>query len=162
MKILITGGAGFIGSAVVRLAISRGISVVNVDALKYSACLENLVSISTHRNYMFEKVDITDRLALSRVFSIHQPDSVMHLAAETHVDRSIDSPVDFVETNILGTYNILEASRTYWYANNRPKNFRFHQLPPEASANIFPLDYLFFFPQTLYFRSLVKLYLHQF
>lgn len=140
MKILITGGAGFIGSAVVRLAIAKGISVVNVDALKYSACLENLASISNHRNYIFEKVDIMDRLALRRVFSTHQPDSVMHLAAETHVDRSIDSPVDFVETNILGTYNILEVSRAYWRANKCSKNFRFHHISTDEVFGSLPTD----------------------
>ena len=114
MKILVTGGAGFIGSAVVRLAIERGHSVVNLDALTYSACLENVASAAKNPNYAFEQVDIRDRAGLGAIFSRHSPDAVMHLAAESHVDRSIDSPMDFIETNVNGTLNMLEASRRYW------------------------------------------------
>ena len=113
MKILVTGGAGFIGSAVVRLAIARGHHVVNVDALTYAACLENVASVAYNPNYVFEQVDIRDRAALETVFTKHTPDAVMHLAAESHVDRSIDGPADFIETNINGTFNILEATRSY-------------------------------------------------
>ena len=109
MKLLVTGGAGFIGSAVVRQAIDRGFEVVNVDALTYAACLDNL-SLSGP----FEQVDIRDRAALDQVFAKHQPDGVMHLAAESHVDRSIDGPADFIETNVLGTFQLLEAARAYW------------------------------------------------
>ena len=128
MKILVTGGAGFIGSAVVRLAIERGHSVVNVDALTYAACLENVASVADHPNYVFEQVDIRDRTALEAVFAKHTPDAVMHLAAESHVDRSIDGPADFVETNVNGTFNMLEAARSYWQAQGKPEGFRFHHI----------------------------------
>ena len=128
MKILVTGGAGFIGSSVVRLAISRGASVVNVDAVTYAACLNNIANVANHPNYAFEQVDIRDREALVDVFSTHTPDAVMHLAAESHVDRSIDAPADFIETNITGTFNMLEAARSYWQAQGRPVTFRFHHV----------------------------------
>jgi len=128
MKILVTGGAGFIGSAVVRLAIARGNSVVNVDALTYAACLDSLDSVAEHPNYAFEQVDIRNRAALDAVFSKHTPDAVMHLAAESHVDRSIDGPADFIETNVNGTFNMLEATRSYWQAKGRPETFRFHHI----------------------------------
>ena len=128
MKILVTGGAGFIGSSVVRLAISRGASVVNVDAVTYAACLNNVANVVDHPNYAFEQVDIRDREALVDVFSTHTPDAVMHLAAESHVDRSIDAPADFIETNITGTFNMLEAARSYWQAQGRPVTFRFHHV----------------------------------
>ena len=128
MKILVTGGAGFIGSAVVRLAIARGHSVINVDAITYAACLENLASVADHPNYVFEQVDIRYRAALDSVFAKHTPDAVMHLAAESHVDRSIDGPADFIETNVNGTFNMLEAARSYWQAQGKPKRFRFHHI----------------------------------
>ena len=128
MKILVTGGVGFIGSAVVRLAIARGHSIVNIDALTYAACLENLASVADHPNYMFEQVDIRDRAALEDVFTKHTPDAVMHLAAESHVDRSIDGPADFIETNVNGTFNMIEAARNYWTAQGKPKGFRFHHI----------------------------------
>lgn len=128
MKVLVTGGAGFIGSAVVRLAVERGHEVVNVDALTYAGCLENLDSISDSPLYAFEKVDIRDRAALDATFAKHKPDAVMHLAAESHVDRSIDGPGDFVETNITGTYNMLEAARAYWVNEGKPDQFRFHHI----------------------------------
>ncbi|MBP9950855.1 MAG: dTDP-glucose 4,6-dehydratase [Cypionkella sp.] len=124
MKILVTGGAGFIGSAVVRLAISRGHEVVNLDALTYAACLENVAAVSGSALYSFEQADIRDRAALDRVFATHRPDRVMHLAAESHVDRSIDGPADFIETNITGTFNMLEAARAY----AAPEGFRFHHI----------------------------------
>lgn len=116
MKLLVTGGAGFIGSAVVRLAVSRGHEVVNLDALTYAACLDNVAPVADSPLYAFEQADIRDRAALDRIFAAHKPDAVMHLAAESHVDRSIDGPGDFIETNITGTYNMLEASRAYWVA----------------------------------------------
>src|SRR6056300_1460256 len=128
MKILVTGGAGFIGSAVVRLAIARGHQVVNVDALTYAACLDNVASVADHQNYAFEQVGIRDRAGLDAVFAKHTPDAVMHLAAESHVDRSIDGPADFIETNINGTFNMLEAARSYWQAQGRPDTFRFHHI----------------------------------
>jgi dTDP-glucose 4,6-dehydratase len=128
MKILVTGGAGFIGSAVIRLAITRGHEIVNVDALTYAACLENVAPVADSRLYVFEKADIRDPAALGRIFDLHQPDAVMHLAAESHVDRSIDGPGAFVETNITGTYNLLEAARDFWTRKGRPEGFRFHHI----------------------------------
>jgi len=128
MKILITGGAGFIGSAVVRLAVARGHGVVNLDALTYAACLENVAEVAKSPLYAFEQADIRDRAALDRVFASHHPDMVMHLAAESHVDRSIDGPGAFIETNITGTYNMLEAARTYWEGKARFESFRFHHI----------------------------------
>ncbi len=128
MRILVTGGAGFIGSAVVRLAIAKGNAVVNLDALTYAACLENVASVSAEPGYVFEHVDIRDRRALDRIFAEHVPDAVMHLAAESHVDRSIDAPGTFVETNVLGTYTLLEAARDFWSRRGRPEDFRFHHV----------------------------------
>ncbi len=128
MKLLVTGGAGFIGSAVVRLAIARGHTVINLDALTYAACLENVASVAQHPAYTFEHADIRDRAALDRIFTKHKPDAVMHLAAESHVDRSIDGPGDFIETNITGTFNMLEAARKYWQAAGHPEGFRFHHI----------------------------------
>ena len=128
MKILVTGGAGFIGSAVVRLAVARGHQVVNLDALTYAANLENVGPVADSPLYAFEHVDIRDRAALDRVLASHQPDAIMHLAAESHVDRSIDGPGAFVETNVTGTFNLLEAARTHWTAQGRPEGFRFHHV----------------------------------
>jgi len=128
MKLLITGGAGFIGSAVVRLAVSRGHRVVNVDALTYAACLDNVASVAGSDHYVFEQADIRDRAALDRIFFEHRPDAVMHLAAESHVDRSIDGPGDFILTNVNGTYTLLEAARAWWGAAGKPDAFRFHHI----------------------------------
>tara|TARA_S200000501_G_scaffold85996_1_gene78778 strand:+ start:8575 stop:9624 length:1050 start_codon:yes stop_codon:yes gene_type:complete len=128
LKILVTGGAGFIGSAVIREAISRDIQIVNVDSLTYAACSNNLESIKNNSEYSFEKADIRDRKSLDVVFNKHNPDAVMHLAAESHVDRSIDSPSDFIETNVLGTFHLLEAARTFWHEKGRPEDFRFHHI----------------------------------
>lgn len=128
MKILVTGGAGFIGSAVIRQAIHDGHSIVNVDVLTYAACLDNLASVADNPAYAFEQVDIRDGVALAKVFATHKPDAVMHLAAESHVDRSIDGPAEFMQTNIIGTYEMLEAARTYWQASDKPDTFRFHHI----------------------------------
>ena len=128
MKILVTGGAGFIGSAVVRLAIVRGHSIVNVDALTYASCPDNVAEAAQSPLYSFEHADIRDRAALDRIFAAHQPDTVMHLAAESHVDRSIDGPGTFIETNITGTYQMLEAARAYWVGQGKPDGFRFHHI----------------------------------
>jgi len=128
VKILVTGGAGFIGSAVVRQAVAAGHHIVNVDCLTYAACLENIASVAQSPLYAFEQVDIRDRPALDRVFDAHKPDTVMHLAAESHVDRSIDGPADFIQTNLIGTFQMLEAARTYWAACDKPDSFRFHHI----------------------------------
>ena len=143
MKILVTGGAGFIGSAVIRLAIARGHEVVNVDALTYAACLENVASVSDSPLYKFAQVDIRDQDALAQVFEPHQPDAVMHLAAESHVDRSIDGPQTFIETNITGTYNMLEVARAYWLERDRFKAFRFHHISTDEVYGSLGADGLF-------------------
>lgn len=131
MKIFVTGGAGFIGSAVVRHLIDDTVhDVVNVDALTYAGNLESLSGVAGSPRYAFEHADITDADAMARVFAEHQPDVVMHLAAESHVDRSIDGPAAFIETNIVGTYTLLEVARAYWNgldAEHRDA-FRFHHI----------------------------------
>lgn len=131
MKILVTGGAGFIGSAVVRHIIQNtNDSVLNLDKLTYAGNLESLASVANSERYAFEQVDICNRAELDRVFAQHQPDAVMHLAAESHVDRSITGPADFIETNIVGTYMLLEAARAYWNGLDevRKAAFRFHHI----------------------------------
>jgi dTDP-glucose 4,6-dehydratase len=128
MKLLVTGGAGFIGSAVVRLAVARGHQVVNVDKLTYAACLDNVASVAGSDLYAFEQADICDRAAMDRILAAHRPDAIMHLAAESHVDRSIDGPGTFIETNITGTYTLLEAARAYWTQAGKPDGFRFHHI----------------------------------
>ena len=128
MKLLVTGGAGFIGSAVVRLAVARGHSIVNLDALTYAACLENVASVADAPGYVFEHADIRDAGALTRVFAQHEPDAVLHLAAESHVDRSIDGPGAFIDTNVTGTYTLLQAARAYWEGAGRSPAFRFHHV----------------------------------
>jgi dTDP-glucose 4,6-dehydratase len=140
MKLLVTGGAGFIGSAVVRQAVGRGHQVVNLDALTYAACLENVASVADSPLYAFQHADIRDRAALDRVFAAHRPDAVMHLAAESHVDRSIDGPGDFIETNITGTYNMLEAARAFWTAQGKPDDFRFHHISTDEVFGSLPAD----------------------
>ncbi|MGL5295003.1 MAG: GDP-mannose 4,6-dehydratase, partial [Aeromonas sp.] len=131
MKILVTGGAGFIGSAVVRHIIRDSQdSVINLDKLTYAGNLESLADVSKSDRYAFEQVDICNRAELDRVFATHQPDAVMHLAAESHVDRSITGPADFIETNIVGTYILLEAARAYWNGLDEARKaaFRFHHI----------------------------------
>ncbi|ASU15264.1 dTDP-glucose 4,6-dehydratase [Actinobacillus pleuropneumoniae] len=131
MKILVTGGAGFIGSAIVRHIINNTQdSVINVDKLTYAGNLESLQMVENHSRYIFEHVDICNRAELERVFAQYQPDAVMHLAAESHVDRSIDGPAAFIETNIVGTYTLLEAARAYWNSLDTDKKslFRFHHI----------------------------------
>ena len=131
MKILVTGGAGFIGSAIIRHIIGNtGDSVVNLDKLTYAGNLESLKSVANNERYVFEHADICNREDLDRVFKTHSPNAVMHLAAESHVDRSITGPGEFIQTNIVGTYNLLEAAREYWNKlNGDYKNsFRFHHI----------------------------------
>src|SRR5690554_2113484 len=131
MKLLVTGGAGFIGSAVIRHIITHtNDEVVNLDKLTYAGNLESLAEVSGNERYTFEQVDICNRAEVDRVLAQHQPDAIMHLAAESHVDRSIDGPADFIKTNIVGTYTLLEATRQYWQALEAEKkaSFRFHHI----------------------------------
>lgn len=147
MKLLITGGAGFIGSAVIRHIINHTQdSVVNLDKLTYAGNLESLASVADNPRYVFEHADIGDRAALERIFSTHQPDAVMHLAAESHVDRSIDGPAAFIETNIVGTYTLLEAARAYWQSmpSEKQASFRFHHISTdEVYGDLHGTDDLF-------------------
>jgi dTDP-glucose 4,6-dehydratase len=132
---------GFIGSAVVRLAIARGHEVINVDAMTYAACAANVAPITNSPGYVFEKADIRDSAAIETVFARHSPDAVMHLAAESHVDRSIDGPGVFIETNITGTFNMLQAARKFWEAQGRPEGFRFHHISTdEVYGSLSPDD----------------------
>jgi dTDP-glucose 4,6-dehydratase len=128
MTLLITGGCGFIGSAVVRLAVAQGRRVVNLDALTYAADPRNVASVADSPLYAFEMADIRDRMALDRILARHQPTAIMHLAAESHVDRSIDGPAAFIDTNITGTFTLLEAALAHWQARGRPAAFRFHHV----------------------------------
>lgn len=131
MKIIVTGGAGFIGSAVIRHIINNTQDeVVVVDCLTYAGNLESLAPVANNSRFTFEQVNICDRTALDRVFNEHKPNAVMHLAAESHVDRSIDGPADFIETNIIGTYTMLEAARAYWSSlyEQSKQAFRFHHI----------------------------------
>lgn len=129
--IMVTGGAGFIGSALVRYLINEmQCQVINVDKLTYAGNLENLKTVADNNRYHFEQVDICNSNAIERIFRQYQPDFVMHLAAESHVDRSIDGPADFIQTNIVGTYNLLEQARSYWSTlqNDKRQAFRFHHI----------------------------------
>ena len=131
MKIAITGGAGFIGSALIRYLIGEtDHKVVNIDKLTYAGNLESLLPVSEDKRYSFEKVDICDASEISRVLTVHKPDLVMHLAAESHVDRSIDGPAEFIQTNIVGTYVLLDECRKYWLSleENKKASFRFHHI----------------------------------
>lgn len=128
MRIIITGGAGFIGSAVIRQAIAAGHSVLNLDVLSYAACLDNVASVADAPGYSFVQADIRDRAAMDHALGDFAPDAVMHLAAETHVDRSIDGPDAFVSSNVVGTATLLEAARAWWTGQGRPDAFRFHHI----------------------------------
>ena len=153
MKLLVTGGAGFIGSAVVRLAVARGFDVVNLDALTYAACLDNVASVADSPLYAFEQADIRDRAALDRIFAAHDPDAVMHLAAESHVDRSIDGPGTFIETNVMGTFQMLEAARAHWVQKGRPESFRFHHISTDEVFGDLDFDETLFTEETPYAPS---------
>lgn len=131
MKILVTGGAGFIGSAVIRHIINNtNDSVINIDKLTYAGNLESLAEVSSSERYTFMQADICDKNAIENIFMLQKPDAVMHLAAESHVDRSITGPAEFIGTNIVGTYTLLEAARAYWpKLDESPKKlFRFHHI----------------------------------
>ncbi|MBT4284014.1 MAG: NAD-dependent epimerase/dehydratase family protein, partial [Rhodobacteraceae bacterium] len=128
MKILITGGAGFIGSAVVQAAVSKGNFVINLDALKYSGYLKNIENFEKMPNYSFERADICDLSEMRRIIFKYEPDAIIHLAAESHVDRSIDGPEPFIKTNVNGTFNLLEVAKEYWISKGRPSEFRFHHV----------------------------------
>ncbi|MEI6439679.1 MAG: dTDP-glucose 4,6-dehydratase [Alphaproteobacteria bacterium] len=130
MKLIITGGAGFIGSAVVRRAVADGHHVINLDVLSYSANLANVAEAAASDLYVFEQADICDQAAVTAIFARHQPDAIMHLAAESHNDRAIDGPLDFVRSNVLGTAVLLEVARAYWNTlpSDRKATFRFHHV----------------------------------
>lgn len=131
MKILVTGGAGFIGSAVIRHVIQNTEDeIINVDKLTYAGNLDNLHLVSSSERYIFEKIDICNRHELDRIFSQYKPDTVMHLAAESHVDRSIDGPAAFIQTNIVGTYTLLDAAKNYWQQldGDKKASFKFHHI----------------------------------
>ena len=148
MKIIVTGGAGFIGSAVIRHLIKdTEHSVVCLDKLTYAGNLETLKEVSDNNRYAFEKADICDRRAVEAIFDKHQPDAIMHLAAESHVDRSIDGPSEFIQTNLVGTFTLLDVSRNY--AKNKP-NFRFHHISTDEVYGDLPLDNSLFTEETPY------------
>ena len=128
MRLMVTGGAGFIGSAVIRRGIAKGVDILNVDKLTYAANLDNLKDVETSPAYRFEQADICDGEAMTRLMHDFKPDVVMHLAAESHVDRSIDGPRTFIETNIVGTFALLEAARDYQSSDDAPDGFRFHHV----------------------------------
>lgn len=143
MKILVTGGAGFIGSSVVRMAIDQGHEIVNLDKLTYAANLENIAMLADNLGYAFEQVDINDAAAVNGVFTKHKPDAVMHLAAESHVDRSIDGPGAFIQTNVIGTFNMLQAARAHWDSleGDAKDSFRFHHVSTdEVYGDLHPGD----------------------
>jgi len=147
MKILVTGGAGFIGSAVIRHIIQNtNNQVLNIDKLTYAGNLESLKEVEKNQNYQFKQIDICDTEQITKAIEAFQPDAIMHLAAESHVDRSIDGPAAFIQTNIVGTYTLLEAARKYWMSleAEAQHNFRFHHISTdevygdlESTTNLF-------------------------
>ena len=154
-KILVTGGAGFIGSAVVRLLVGKGYDVVNLDKLTYSGNLHSLREVEGAPNHRFVEADVCDQHRLQEIFSAEQPDAVMHLAAESHVDRSIDGPGVFVETNVVGTYCLLNAALGYWRGLEpaRRDAFRFHHISTDEVFGHLPLDRGIFTEETPYAPS---------
>ncbi|WP_425082473.1 dTDP-glucose 4,6-dehydratase [Ruegeria arenilitoris] len=128
MRLLVTGGAGFIGSAVVRKAVQEGHTVLNVDKLTYAACLDSVAPVAHLPGYRFVQADICDPSAMADAIARHAPDVILNLAAESHVDRSIDAPDQFIQTNLVGTYTLLEAARKWWVSQGRPETFRFHHV----------------------------------
>lgn len=143
MRILVTGGAGFVGSAVCRRLVASGVErVVNVDKLTYAANLQSLRTIETHPNYCFCRVDICDQVALGNIMRTERIDAIMHLAAESHVDRSIDAPAAFVETNVVGTFRLLDAALSYWRQSSSDvqERFRFHHVSTDEVFGDLPFD----------------------
>jgi len=154
-RILVTGGAGFIGSAVVRLLVGEGYDVVNVDKLTYSGNLDSLREVAEAPNYRFHRADICDETAMDEIFASERPDAVMHLAAESHVDRSIDGPSVFVETNVVGTVRLLTAALRYWRGleQDAREQFRFHHISTDEVFGHLPLDSGLFTEETPYAPS---------
>ncbi len=152
-KIIVTGGMGFIGSALVRELISCNYKVLNIDSITYAATADTLKDLETNENYLFIKENIKNYSQLVQIFKDFCPNTVIHLAAETHVDRSIDSPINFLETNIIGTFNLLDISYKYWVENNKFSNFRFHHVSTdEVYGDLSDTDDLFT-EETRYFPS---------
>lgn len=156
MKLLITGGAGFIGSALTRYVLGNtDHSVVILDKLTYAGNLESLKPVANHPNYHFVRADICDAATVNELLKTHQPDAIMHLAAESHVDRSIDGPAEFIQTNIVGTYILVEAARHYWQSleGDKKQNFRFHHISTDEVYGDLPNDGSLFTEQTSYAPS---------
>ena len=154
-KFLVTGGAGFIGSAVVRLLVGKGADVVNVNSLTYSGNLDSLRDVADAPNYRFHQADICDAEAIAAIFASERPDAVMHLAAESHVDRSIDGPAAFVETNVVGTFKLLSAALVYWQHldGDARARFRFHHVSTDEVFGRLPLESGVFTEETAYAPS---------
>jgi dTDP-glucose 4,6-dehydratase len=155
LSILVTGGAGFIGGAVVRLLVGKGYRVVNVDSLTYSGNLESLRDVADAPNYRFYQTDICDEAGMAAIFASERPDAVMHLAAESHVDRSIDGPAVFVETNVVGTFKLLNAALDYWQRldGDERTRFRFHHVSTDEVFGYLALDEGVFTEETPYAPS---------
>src|SRR5438874_10607970 len=152
---MVTGGAGFIGGAVVRQLVGSGYGVVNVDKLTYSGSLEALRSVEDPVRHRFYEADICDREQIARILADEQPDAIMHLAAETHVDRSIDGPAAFVETNVVGTFRLLDAALEYWRGLDeaRQATFRFHHISTDEVFGELELGHGVFTEETPYAPS---------
>ena len=153
-KIIVTGGMGFIGSALVRELISCNYKVLNIDSITYASTEETLKDLEKNENYLFKKENIINYSQLVKIFKDFCPNTVIHLAAETHVDRSIDSPINFLETNIIGTFNLLDISYKYWAENNKFSNFRFHHVSTDEVYGDLTNSYDLFTEETRYFPSL--------